>query len=358
MSDTDPLIDFVTSVSGDGYLKVEETLGDGYVRLRVPEAERRQAKHDIRSFEDVVVELLRNARDAHAQRIFVATTREGADRYLTMIDDGVGVPTTLHETIFEPRVTSKLETMVMDRWGVHGRGMALFSVRSNVTNARVALSAPHKGASIAVVADTRTLTERADQSTWPTVETDEAGAVRVTRGPHNIVRRVVEFACEHPAVELYLGTPTEIIATLHALGRRELDVRDLMFCEDLERLNVWQRPAACSDASELTDIAATMGLGISERTAHRVLSGELVALEPIAAQVAAPEETGPAPAPDIYRDRRSLRIHHSDLTAFRHELTKAFDLIAERYYLGLKGEPRVTVGRDSITVRFGVEKED
>jgi len=87
MSEHDPLIDFVTSVSGDGYLKVEETLGDGYVRLRVPEAERRQAKHDIRSIEDVIIELLRNARDAHAQRIFVATTREGSTRMLTMIDD-------------------------------------------------------------------------------------------------------------------------------------------------------------------------------------------------------------------------------------------------------------------------------
>ncbi|HHJ98882.1 MAG TPA: ATP-binding protein, partial [Actinobacteria bacterium] len=140
MSEHDPLIDFVTNVSGDGYLKVEESLGDGYVRLRVPEAERRQAEHDIRSVEDIVVELLRNARDAHAQRIFVATTREGSTRTLTMIDDGVGIPPALQDTVFEPRVTSKLETMVMDRWGVHGRGMALYSVRSNVVSARVACS--------------------------------------------------------------------------------------------------------------------------------------------------------------------------------------------------------------------------
>jgi hypothetical protein len=38
-------------------------------------SERRQAKHDIRGIEDIVVELLRNARDAHAQRIFLATGR-------------------------------------------------------------------------------------------------------------------------------------------------------------------------------------------------------------------------------------------------------------------------------------------
>ena len=290
MSETDPLIGFVTAVSGDGYLKVEETLGDGYVRLRVSEAERRQAKHDIRSVEDVVIELLRNARDAHAQRVFVATAREGTIRHITILDDGVGVPALLQEAIFEPRVTSKLETMVMDRWGVHGRGMALFSVRSNVTVARIAVSAPHKGTSLSVVADTTALPERADQSTWPAVELDDAGSPRVARGPHNIVRRVVEFACEHPELEIYLGTPTEILATLVALGRGVLDMRDLMFCDDLGRLQVWQRPAACSDAAELTDTAGEMALAISERTAHRVLAGELTPLEPLFAQFFASDD--------------------------------------------------------------------
>lgn len=358
MTEHDPLIDFVTSVSGDGYLKVEESLGDGYVRLRVSEAERRQAKHDIRSFEDVVVELLRNARDAHARRIFVATTRDGDQRLLTMIDDGVGIPPALHDAVFSPRVTSKLETMVMDRWGVHGRGMALFSVRSNATAARVAASAPHKGTSVAVVADTTMLGERTDQSTWPCVEPDEAGRLRVVRGPHNIVRRIIEFACEHAELDVYLGSPAEIVATLAVLGRDDLAVGDLMFCDDLERLQVWQRLAACSDAAELTDVAQTLALPISERTAHRVLGGELAPLEPVLAQLSDSADPAPEPAPDIYRDRRSLHIHHSDLTAFGTELTRAFGLLAERYYLTLRGTPKVTIGPDEIRVRFSVEKDE
>lgn len=358
MNEHDPLIDFVTSVSGDGFLKVEETLGDGFVRLRVPEAERRQAKHDIRSFEDIVIELLRNARDAHAQRIFVATARDGSMRTLTMIDDGVGIPSHLQDAVFEPRVTSKLETMVMDRWGVHGRGMALFSVRENVRDARVAASAPHKGAAITVTADTAELSERADQSTWPTVESDENGSPHVVRGPHNIIRSLVEFACEHPELDLFLGTPTEVLATLHAHGRRDLDVADLMFCDDLDRLLVWQRPAACADAGELGDVAVTLGLPVSERTAHRVLGGELAPLEPLLSQCLSADEPDVKPGPDIYKDRRSLRIHHSDLTAFQGELQKAFDVLAERYYLSLKGDPKVTIGRDAITVRFPVEKDD
>ena len=116
MNPSDELLKFVSAVSGDTFLKVEENFGDGFVRLKISEAERRQAKHDIRSVEDVVVELLRNARDAHARRIFLATGREGALRAITVVDDGVGVPKGMLERVFEPRVTSKLDSMVNSLW--------------------------------------------------------------------------------------------------------------------------------------------------------------------------------------------------------------------------------------------------
>lgn len=358
MTENGSLIDFVSTVSGDAYLKVEESLGDGFVRLRVAEAERRQAKHDIRSVEDIVIELLRNSRDAHASRIFLATAREGSSRALTVIDDGVGIPAKMHETVFDPRVTSKLETMVMDRWGVHGRGMALFSVRSNVTSARVAASESNKGAAISVLVDTEALAERTDQSTWPVLERTEEGALAVARGPHNIIRRTVEFGCEHPAIELYLGSPTEVLATLYSVARPRIDTADLMFCEDLSRLDVWCRPAACGDAAELVRTAADIGLPISERTAHRILAGDLAPLEPVLAEAAADEPEEPvAVKPDIYRDRRTLRLHTDDLDAFKRELERAFDLIADRYYLNLRGEPRISIGSDEIRVRFAVDKE-
>ncbi|MDP2183531.1 MAG: ATP-binding protein [Actinomycetota bacterium] len=357
--DTNSLIDFVTAVSGETYLKVEEDLGDGFVRLRISEAERRQAKHDIRSFEDVVVELLRNARDAHAQRIFVASTREGDIRTMTVIDDGVGIPAGLHERVFEPRVTSKLESMVVDRWGVHGRGMALFSVRSSVVSASIAASDAHKGTAVVVVSDPIHLTERADQSSWPVVERDEAGALTVTRGPHNVVRRTLEFACEHPGIDVYLGSPAEILATLHGVARSEFDPTGLLFCDDPERLAVWQRPAASSDAADLVDIARAIGLAVSERTAHRVLAGELVPLDTVVHQVLSDDEPEPVTAqPDIYRDRRGLHIHHTDLGQFKRDLTRAFDSLSERYYLHLRGEPKITIGRDGIRVRFDVDKEE
>ena len=183
----------------------------------------------------------------------------------------------MHERVFEPRVTSKLDTMVMDRWGVHGRGMALFSVRSNVTEARVVASDLHKGSAVTVVSTARELPERADQSTVagrgagrgrrasrrarPSQHRPPRGGVRV-RAPRG--RRVPRL-------------PGGDLATLHAIARESLDVSDLLFCDDLSRLPVWQRPAAAADAAELTEVAASIGLAVSERTAHRVLAGELVA---------------------------------------------------------------------------------
>jgi hypothetical protein len=249
--------------------------------------------------------------------------------------------------------------MVIDQWGVHGRGMALFSIRSNAVEARIAESELHKGASLVIVTDSGVLTERADQSTWPIIERDEAGDYKVVRGPHNVVRRIVEFAVEHPGIEVYYGTPTEIITTMSSIGRSELDASELLFCDNLSRLPIWQRHAAAADAGELVDIAESLGVEISERTAHRILGGELLGVKP-GLQLA----TGSVPAvpeqatADIYRDRRGLKLHHTDVAEFRRELEAAFDTIAERYYLHLKCEPKITVGKDDIRVRCEVEKED
>lgn len=356
-TDNSDLLEFVSAVSGETHLKIEESLGDGFVRLRISEAERRQAQHDIRSFEDVVVEMLRNARDAHAQRLFIATSKEDSTRTFTIIDDGVGVPPSLHEAIFEPRVTSKLETMVMDRWGVHGRGMALFSVRSNVSTARIASSDSHRGAAVTVTSDAESLPERADQSSWPVVEPGDGGSLEVVRGPHNIVRMVLEFACEHPELDVYYGSPVEIATTLYALARDEVDASELLFCDDPTRLPIWQRPATASDADELVGASQEIALPISERTAHRIIGGELMPLETVLGQISH-EDPVPEKKPDIYRDRRGLKIHHSDVTAFKREVTDAFDALAEKYYLHLRGEPRIHIGRDEIRVKFDVDKEE
>ncbi|MDR1422233.1 MAG: ATP-binding protein [Coriobacteriales bacterium] len=358
MGDTE-LIGFIKQVSGGTHLRVEEDLGSGFVRLRSEEAERRQAKHDIRCVEDIVVEMLRNARDAEAHAIYVATTREGDARTLTVIDDGLGIPAHLHSLVFEPRVTSKLETMVMDDWGVHGRGMALFSIRSNVDEARVVSSAVGLGTALFIRVDTTVLPEKADQSSFPRIEKDEEGRLRVVKGPHNLLRASLEFALAHRREpEIYFGSPSEIAATLLEQGRRQVSNETLLFCDDARTLPIGQRLATSADAGELLENCAHMGLVISERTAHRILSHLISPLRPLydLARSGGRKAAGDLTT-DLTRDSRGLKLAPEDVELFSREMEKAFEMIAERYYLSLSDLPSVRVKGDSITVRFPIEKE-
>lgn len=354
------LASFVSSMGGDRALRVEENLGEGYVRLRVAEAERRQAKHDIRCVEDVVIEMLRNARDAGARHVYLATAREGALRTVTMLDDGSGIPEHMHERVFEARVTSKLESLRMDRWGVHGRGMALFSVRENSVSAEVMSSAPGKGSSLRVVTDANALAERADQSTWPQLGQDDEGRPSCLRGPHNIIRACCEFALEERgACEVYLGSPAEVAATARARVTPSSDASELLFLESLERLPVLERLAAAADASELLDVARSLGLEMSERTAHRIVSGQIRPLRSVSARLThRGDPARPSREVDLARDRRSLKISREDAEEFSRALERDFEVLAERYYLSLSSDPRVKVGRKRITVTFELEEPD
>ena len=364
MSGSADLASFVSTMGGERALRVEENLGEGYVRLRVAEAERRQAKHDVRCVEDAVIEMLRNARDAGARHIYVATTREGDLRATTMLDDGSGIPADMHERVFEARVTSKLDSVHMDHWGIHGRGMALFSIRENAVSAEVVSSAPGKGSAIRVVTDATALPERADQSSWPTVEAGEDGSLACVRGPHNIVRTCCEFALEErSSCEVYLGSPAEVVATARARAAQSVDGSELLFIDSLDDLPVLERLRAAADASELRSQAASLGLEMSERTAHRIVSGQIRPLRRPGGGGGRRPPGGPPPpaarrAAPPARDRRGLRISREDVEEFSRALERDFALLGERYYLSLSSDPRVKVGRRRITVTFDLEEGD
>lgn len=354
----DSLLEFVSSVAGEELLKVEENLGDGFVRLRVSEAERRQAKHDIRCVEDACVELLRNSRDAGARRIFFATSKEGAIRRLVCIDDGEGVPAHLHEAVFEPRVTSKLDTMTVDTYGVHGRGMALYSLKANMVEAGVVWSQPEKGTALLAVADTSTLPERKDQSTWPEVEVT-GGETAVIKGPHNIPRAVAEFALAAPHVDVYVGSPAEVVSTMRRVATAEHGVGRLFERGAGEHLPAWQRSATAVDTAELTGLSRSLyALPISERNAQRILSDEIGGLPPVAERLGARHVDAEA-APrrvDLAKDRRSVRLEQMDLDALAAAAADAFRRIAEKYYLHTDVEPRVTATSDEIRIRLSMRK--
>lgn len=360
MSDSKQLISFIAQMTGESNLRVEENLGEGFVRLRVSEAERRQAKHDIQHVEDIVIELLRNARDAGARTIFLATTKVNEHRTLVVLDDGCGVPVDMQDRIFEARVTSKLETMHMDRWGVHGRGMALFSIRENCEEAKVVASGESLGSVFSVIADTSKLAERADQSTWPEISRDDSGHHFCSRGPHNIIRTASEFALEeHHGCEVYLGSPTEIAATLYDRARQSLDASQLLFIDSEGELPVVDRLGYASDAADFMRIARSLGLELSERTAHRILAGTIKPVRSVASKLLR-ERTAPQQETvvDLTRDRRGLKISRDDIQSFSRALERDFSLISDRYYLSLAHEPTVRVHRDRITVTFDISKDE
>ncbi len=351
---------FVGSVCGESHLRVETDLGDGFVRLRSAEAERRQAAHDIRSTEDVVIEMLRNARDAHAKSVFLAVSREGSVRRIVMLDDGDGVPPAMHKRIFEPRVTSKLDSMHFDKWGVHGRGMALYSIAVNAEIARIVASDSGKGSSILIETDLEKLGEKVDQSSFPLFELTENGTVSV-RGPKNILRTVCEFSLEsRHDCSVYLGSTTDIVATLYAFGLSSLTAAAKVFGKS-EEFPVCKRLSLAADPAELACEAALLGLSLSERSARRILDGEIVPIPPLLERIriegaACSSEKAPSRTPRLASDARGLKIAPNDLNGFSSCISSAYRDLARRYYLEPNVEPDIQVGKDSIRISIPVNK--
>lgn len=358
--DDSGLTHLIDTVCGEDRLRIEFDLGDGFVRLRSSEAERRQAAQDIRSSEDVVIELLRNARDAGAHHVFVATQKTGSRRLITIVDDGCGIPASMHRRIFEPRVTSKLDTAHMDKWGMHGRGMALYSIAANALSAQVERSAPNMGASLSVELDTEALGEKTDQSTFPHFEKGVEG-VFAMRGPKNILRTTAEFALEHrDDLFVYIGTPVEIVATLYAFGAATLTPAVRAFPGDIDRFPLIKQPALLADPSQLSDWCENVGLSISNRSARRVIDGQIPLVCPMTDRLK--REGFPALSPQSAPARkqvgRGLKLADEDRQRIAEAVERAVAPLAERYFLEGIGSPSVTVSADTLRITVPIRKMD
>ena len=358
------LASFVESVTGESHLRVETDLGDGFVRLRSSEAERRQAAQDIRSSEDILIELLRNSRDAGAENIFCALAREGNRRIIIVLDDGCGIPASMHSHVFESRVTSKLDSARMDRWGIHGRGMALYSIAVNSTQAKVVSSAPEQGTSILIETDVTRLPEKADQSTFPHFESSGQGSFAM-RGPKNLLRTAAEFALEHRnECSVYLGSFTEIAATLLDRGKRNLSLSQRVFCPDPNAIPLLLRLAVFSEAADFAREATALGLEFSERSARRVLDGEIPPLATLLERLEKEAFSAPKGQSQTKRssrkhhaegDGRKLRLEPEDTAQLSEDATKSFRSLAARYFLEPDVEPEIRVSADAIHIIIPIE---
>ncbi len=359
MTDSEKLAAFLDSMSAGARFRVEDDLGDGFVRLRVSEAERRQARQDIRCVEDAVIEMLRNARDAHARTIIVGASRSGDIRRIVVADDGDGVPERLVDRIFEPRVTSKLDTMTMDDWGVHGRGMALYSIRENAQRAQCMASVEGKGSLFLADFDCSQTPEKKDQSTSPLLLKDDDGAWSIGPGPHNIVKAASEFALANRSVcTVYLGSLVDCAATMFAFGRQFSGPHD-----SRSEVAPIKRLGLADDAAQLKDIAESLGIDMSIRSAHRIIAGQVGVLPPLLetlekahAQKGAEKKPQTKKAHQPTFDYRGLKIDARDMDDFSASLKSAYADFAQRYYLEKDVEPSIRIASDGVHVTFPVAK--
>ncbi len=226
-------------------------LGSGFARLTGQEGARRGPSR-ITHVEDALLELLRNARDAGASQIFVASTLAARRfRALTVIDDGRGIPEPYAGLVFEPGVTTRHLNPVPDPTAPtgshHGAGLALYHLKQASVSAEVL--SPSSPTAIRATFDTRTLPERHLQS-----------ASRPSRS--NLLATAESFARSqkqpHPP-RLYHGSPARILAAL--LRNRIIQ--------------------SSSGSGGLRREAGRVGLYLSGRTVQRVMRGQVAAAEPV-----------------------------------------------------------------------------
>lgn len=304
------LLDFVRRFADRSTFTVEEDLGHGYVRLRITEAERRQALQDIRCVEDVVKELVRNARDAGAREVYVSFQKEkGRWRNITVLDDGAGIPTPLHRKIFEARVTSKVEGVVEDAFGVHGRGMALFSIKQVAEEVRLVDSVEGRGTIIYTRLDTQKIPEKKDQSTFPRLERDEEGAISVGVGPRNVPRVLAEYALGCRDVRIFLGSNAEVLATLF---HRSQELRKSWAAGAGGGARpLWFDVGGIREGKALHHFALErLGLNVSERNAFRILEYEIAPLISVNELLGEEGREGPPRRSDLHRQPRAAWTDH------------------------------------------------
>ena len=137
----------------------------------------------------------------------------------------------------------------------------MFSIKQNTDEARVVTSGVDLGSAFKVSVAADRLSERADQSSWPQAVKDEDGRYVCARGPHNIIRAACEFALEElRGCDVYLGSPSEIAATLYAQASSRLDTSRLLFIDDESELPVVDRLGLASDAEDFIRICSGLVL--------------------------------------------------------------------------------------------------
>lgn len=343
---------FFSELNIKNELKIEEDLGSGFVKLKISEAERRQALQDIRTVEEIVVEFLRNSRDSSSKNIFIATKKTSEKkRLLYCIDDGIGIPEKFHNLIFQSRVTSKLEDGVRDSYGFHGRGMALFSIKLNVEDVAITFSDLNRGTCIYAEIDLEKIPEKKDQSIYPNIIKKE-NSVILAGVVSNIAKILLEFVLQNPSLNVYYGSPTQIIFTMNEIYRKNAGLKNPEPSEKSENISklysfisrnniiVTGIPSLASNPLFLGELLKFyFKMDVSERNLQRIFYNEIKPLSSLneylsfSAGLSAGKEkfhladseqsfAGPKTEKKTVRDKKSAVIKKNDLCVEMHDELK------------------------------------
>jgi hypothetical protein len=262
--------------------------------------------------ESAAAELVRNARDAGARNVYVASTlRRRRYRTLTVLDDGRGIPEPYREAVFEPGVTTRHLQPTTDFLGRHGAGLSLYHIHQTALRAEV-LSTRDPTA-LRVTFDTRRLPERTLQA--------------ASRPSSSNLRATLAALAASSNLRVYLGSPSAVLACLI-------------------QSRIIQSRGGRGSGSEVADRARELGLEVSLRTVQRVLRGEVAAVR----EVRRPRGAERGPVAGRGGDGGPvLRISDRDLDKIRDILQEA----AGASYLALD-QLELTAGPGTVTLRARV----
>ncbi|HHT78706.1 MAG TPA: ATP-binding protein [Actinobacteria bacterium] len=382
MQNNSDIKNFLSELGLKNIENIEQDLGSGYVRLRISEAERRQALQDIKCVEDIVVELLRNSRDAESSNIYIATKKSGdSERIIYFIDDGRGIPSDLKDLIFEARVTSKLENARKDIYGFHGRGMALFSIKLNVEEIYLTFSRTGAGSSFFLRIDLSKIPEKKDQSVFPEiVELD--GNISIIGGLNNIPKNLVEFKLQNQEINLYYGAPSQIILSMRN-NAKSMDMFDLLpkfndfeevkkYIEINEDLKLVHYPCLTNNYNVLSGICSDFfKMNISDRSIQRIIYEEFEPLNPINLEQLVhlnrkknngPEEVGEESpgkeknAPKIYEDQKlSSRFEDDEIKYIMNALVEKINTEGQKHLIRVRDN---FIAKRNNNIQINIELEE
>lgn len=285
-------------------------LGEGFARLTGVEGVRR-APSRVQTVEDALLELVRNAVDAGARNVYVASALHSRRyRELVVLDDGCGVPEAYREMIFEPGVTTRhlSPSRLADR--THGAGLSLYHVREAAVSARLLSAA--SPTSIRAVFDTHETPERSLQSATGPRRTNLRATLQTLAEPSG-------------APEISYGSPAAILALL--LRKRIIHRR-------VDELETW-----CEEQ---------MGAGVSRRTLQRIIKGQVSPAEKVGR--GASREAKRRKVPDSETGARAgggkLELDGRDLSEIRRVIERA----AAESYLAV-GEVGFGSKEGEVTIR-------